>query len=376
MHKLKLIGRSGNLFRHFEFTKLALASVFFLGFQFEAAQSQTPCARPSQSVRLSFVGDILVHQALFEHSTRSRDRFTSLWKSLIPTFKDADLMVGNLEGPVAPGRSLSGPTADPGFRHDGKVYSGTNFVFNYHPYLLDDLKASGFDLLSTANNHTMDRGSAGVRATLHQIQSRRIFAVGTRDSQTAQDYIQRLRIRDTQVAFIACAENLNGFRDKAGLVLLCSSNLVIQLIKESQARGDFTILLPHWGYEYQTQPNSQQRRWAKSWINAGADAIIGSHPHVLQTTEWLTTPEGQQAVVVYSLGNFVAAQKDIRRRASAIFHLDIGPASSGHIVRGAHYTPILRPTGSYATRLADPEKHRAEISVIREQLGPQRCKLN
>jgi poly-gamma-glutamate synthesis protein (capsule biosynthesis protein) len=343
------------------------------------------CLRSSSTVRLSFVGDILVHQALFEHAVRSPDRFQSLWKTLIPTFQDADLMVGNLEGAVAPGRTLNGPAQDPGFRHDGKVYSGTNFLFNYHPYLLDDLAASGFDLLSTANNHSMDRGPVGVDATLAQIQKRQLGSVGTRSSQTQQpndqDYLKKAQVKNIHFGFIACAENLNGFSDKKDQVLSCGSPRLLKLISQSQAAGLFTIVLPHWGFEYQPLPSSIQRRWAKAWVSAGADVIVGNHPHVLQTIEWFKRDDGHSAVVIYSLGNFIAGQRDIRRRASAVLHLDIKAKEKKSYEQGGKlsslsYTPVLRPNGSYGTRLARPDQDREEMKIIREQLGSERCNLN
>lgn len=357
-------------------SKIYIALIFILNGLLSSLSASAACPRSSSTVRLSFVGDILVHQALFEHAVRSNDRFQSLWKTLIPTFQDADMMIGNLEGAVAPGRTVSGPAPDPGFKHDGKVYSGTNFLFNYHPYLLDDLKASGFDLLSTANNHSMDRGPVGVDSTLVQLQKRGLRSVGTRSNLDDQEYLKQFRIGALYLGFIACAENLNGFKDKKDQVLSCSSPKLLKLIAQSRASGQFTVVLPHWGIEYNPTPSSEQRRWAKSWVKAGADAIVGNHPHVLQTIEWFKKESGESTPVIYSLGNFIAGQKDIRRRSSAVLHLDIQTKSLGGELSALSYTPILRPSGFYATRLAQPDRDKEELRIIREQLGPERCKLN
>nr|HRO67568.1 CapA family protein [Pseudobdellovibrionaceae bacterium] len=122
---------------------------------------------------------------------------------------------------------------------------------------------------------------------------------------------------------------------------------------------------------YKGRPNGRQRAWAQQWVKAGAAAIIGNHPHVLQTVEWMTKPSGDQAVVVYSLGNFVAAQGAFEKRLSAIAHLDFGVTSRGLVVEQFSYTPTIRPRGSIAHFRADSDKEAR--AAAERQLGPVRC---
>lgn len=347
------------------------------------SHGQTCKDRPEDSVRIAFAGDILVHKILFEYATQSRERFTTLWKGALAPLKNADFTIGNLEGAVAPGRSSSGATKDPGFVHDGSVYSGTNFLFNYHPYLLDDLKSSGFDFLTTANNHSYDRGSQGIDRTILEIQKRNLYFAGTRSKAAAtstgltsfaDSFLISLNIKGIRFGFIACAEMLNGFRDPHSQVLACASGQVLELIKLSANRNEVTLVLPHWGYEYQPQANSQQRRWTKQWFAAGATAVIGNHPHVLQPIETQEWKSKNAKIVIYSLGNFVAGQKDIRRRTSAIANLDFARGADGQVsLKQFSYTPILRPSGSYSVRTADASKDKPEWKLITEQLGPALC---
>lgn len=349
-------------------TKQIILTIAFLA----ASGAEASCPRAPQDVRVSFVGDILVHKVLFEYATSQSERFKILWKELIPTLKAADFAVGNLEGPVAPKLVAGGAEAerDPGFRHDGSVYSGTNFLFNYHPYVIDDLLASGFDLVTTANNHTMDRSSAGVAKTIAQLQAKGLAFVGTTTKDQAIPFLRSVTVKGLRLGFIACAEMLNGFGDPHQLVLACKSPKVLELIRESRARNQATIVLPHWGDEYQNQPNSQQRRWAFSWIDAGATAVVGNHPHVLQTVEWRDPKNRDAGLIIYSLGNFVAAQKDIPRRSSAIAHLDLDAHGK---IAGFSHTPIARPQGMYATRLATPKGLAEEYAHTFRQLGPYVC---
>ncbi len=336
-----------------------------------ASWAEASCPRGPRAVRISFVGDILVHKVLFQSATTSSERFKILWKDLIPTMRSADYMVGNLEGPVAPKLKVGGIEAaqDPGFKHDGTVYSGTNFLFNYHPYIIDDLLASGFDLVTTANNHTMDRGSAGVLKTIAQLQSKGLAFVGTTTKDQAVPFLRSTVVKGLRVGFIACTEALNGFSDPHKLSLSCRSSQVTELVKASRAANQATIVLPHWGAEYQGMPNAQQRRWAHAWIDAGATAVVGSHPHVLQTVEWRGKAR-DTGLIVYSLGNFVAAQKDIARRASAIAHLDFTP--DGRLA-GFSHTPIARPQGMLSTRLTSPKTLKAEYEHTFRQLGDFVC---
>lgn len=334
--------------------------------------AEATCPRDPQNARVSFVGDILVHKVLFQYATSQPERFKILWKELIPTMKAADFMVGNLEGPVAPKLQAGGSEVenDPGFKHDGTVYSGTNFVFNYHPYVIDDLLASGFDMVTTANNHTMDRSSAGVLKTIAQLQAKGLAFVGTTTKDQSISFLRSATVKGVRLGFIACTEMLNGFSDPNKLVLNCKSPKLIELVKESRAKNHATVVLPHWGDEYQGRPNAQQRRWAYSWIDAGATAVVGSHPHVLQTVEWRDSKRTDSGLIIYSLGNFVAAQKDVARRASAIAHLDFD--SNGKL-KGFSHTPIARPQGMYATRLATPKSLSEEHAHTFRQLGQFTC---
>lgn len=331
------------------------------------------CRKPWRTARISAVGDILVHKAIYESVVRSRSRFSGLWGPLIPKLKNADLMVGNLEGPTAPGTAAGGKNvADPGFVYDGYVYSGTDFVFNYHPYLLDDLKSSGFDMLTTANNHTMDRGALGADRTIEQLEKRSFEFVGTRKNGSTQDTRSRImKVKGLKIGMISCTESLNGQPDRGNQVLSCNSGAIVSMIAQLRRQTHGVIVFPHWGSEYQGNPNSGQKSLARKWVAAGATAIIGNHPHVLQTTEWLQRPSGGRSLVIYSLGNFVAGQADFERRVSAIAHLDVKVENGELQVIQFSYSPIVRPSGSASLDFARAAEESAHVE---RQLGPAVCR--
>ena len=330
------------------------------------------CPRLSRGIRVSAVGDILVHEVLFRAALKEKSRFRALWSNLTPTLKDADLTVGNLEGPVAPGVAGGGKAvADVGLVYDGTVYSGSNFLFNYHPALLEDLVFSGFGLVTTANNHALDRGSLGVDRTIEQLTQAHLPFIGTRahDSKSLRGEV--LSVGSYRLGVIACTEMINGFSDRFDQVLKCGSPEIVGLIDNLKQRSDAVLVFPHWGNEYEPRPDAAQKSWARKWIEAGAAAVIGNHPHVLQTVEWITRSNGSRGLVIYSLGNFVAAQGAMEKKVSAVVHLDFLPSSTGLELAQFSYLPLHRPAGSLAITLLNRDS--VELRHAREQLGPAVC---
>lgn len=332
------------------------------------------CPRLPNAVRISATGDILIHQALYRNVIGPQS-FKVLWADLIPVLRDSDLTIGNLEGPTAPGFAVGGrPAADPGFVYDGIVYSGTKMIFNYHPQLISDLKASGFGLVTTANNHALDRGGVGIDRTIENLEQRGLPFVGTRPRGSTEDFEKTIRVGSLRIGVVACTEMTNGWNDSSRQLLRCGSREVVDSILRLRQQADGVFVFPHWGVEYQSQPNGTQRSWARQWVAAGATAVIGNHPHVVQTTEWLSGP-GRRALVVYSLGNFVAAQGALEKRTSAVVHLDLVAGSSGVEIAQFSYTPFLRPSGSFAlSRIRSGGEFFSAATHVTRQLGPSICR--
>lgn len=341
---------------------------------FAAPASAQECPRLPGTVRLSAVGDILIHKPLYEIAVTDPRKFRSLWGDLAPVLAAADFTIGNLEGPVAPGVTAGGLAArDPGLVYDGRVYSGTDFVFNYHPRLLADLKTDGFDLLTTANNHTMDRGSLGVDRTIEQLKLAGLEFAGTVARGSGESSERIVEAGGFRLGIISCAEMLNGNPDPAKQTTRCAGDTVPQMIARLRARADAVLVFPHWGDEY-VPANSAQKKLARQWVAAGAAAIVGNHPHVLQQSEWLGRPGGGRALVIYSLGNFIACMKDMPRRVTAVAHLDLAREATGVEVAQFSYTPAYRPSGSVSLKKLSPKTNPAEWAHARAQLGLPVCR--
>lgn len=311
-------------------------------------QFQTECQDTSERISLSFVGDILVHEALYRAVVKGTQSFSQIWRRTDSLMTKADFSVGNLEGPAALGVDKRGKDhGDVGFIYDEVVYSGSNFSFNYHPRILSDLYNSGYDLLTVANNHSLDRGWLGIDKTIKAAKEVGISTVGIRRSEDRQGNFHKIiSIGGFRVAFLGCTESSNGHSDNKEQVLFCYKNpdKMVQLIKSitENSSVDALVLLPHWGREYQHSPDSRQKSFAHRYLEAGVTAIIGSHPHVLQPWEKYITKDGRETLVAYSLGNFVAGQAGLARKTGLVVYLGLARSQGRVKVFGASYTPTYR----------------------------------
>jgi poly-gamma-glutamate synthesis protein (capsule biosynthesis protein) len=146
-----------------------------------------------------------------------------------------------------------------------------------------------------ANNHTANHGRAGFDTTRYLLEEADIASVGDPSGITDVS-VWRTADGGNSLSLIA----VNVFDgDLTGLT---------ELIVAEATAGQFVIVLPHWGNEYQTSHSARQEQLATDWVNAGARLIIGAHPHVVQDAQIITAPNGEQAVVLYSLGNFIFDQ--------------------------------------------------------------------
>lgn len=309
----------------------------------------TPCADSNDVVVVSLIGDILVHDGIYQEVVSGKQDFSTIWRKVIPLFNKADFSIANLEGPAALGIDRNGKDhGDVGFTYDKNIYSGTNFSFNYHPRILRDLQSSGIDLLTIANNHSLDRKAIGMDRTLQAAKALGLPLVGARESSDrAGEFHKIVSVKDLNIAVIGCTEMTNGHPDKAQQLLWCykNANEIEANIRALKVRSDVhaIIVYPHWGQEYAPTPDSSQRTYARRFLEAGATAVVGSHPHVLQPWEKYVTRDGRETLIAYSLGNFVAYQKGLDKKTGVVVYLGLSldPNQKGKVV-SALYTPTYR----------------------------------
>ena len=298
---------------------------------------------PGDTLTIAAVGDLLLHHELQIQAYAAPDNFMTVWGSIRDLLAQADLSYANLEGTTAAGFTRKGmQIRDPGRTFDKVVYSSYP-RFNYHPSLLDDLVTTGIDVVSTANNHALDREAPGVDATIAALDAVKLAHTGTRARGKQTPWHTRTTARGITVAWLACAHHTNGIADLEAQVLMCDDPTLPDLVEELAADTtiDAVIVTPHWGKEYQPEPDKAQRALAKRLAAAGATAILGSHPHVLQPWEVLPGDGDRETFVIYSLGNFASHQPELPKRSTMLLYLGLTrPLGQKAFVHGVRYVPL------------------------------------
>ncbi len=295
------------------------------------------------AVTVAAVGDIMAHRAVQRDA--ATNGYDAHYTAVAPFLRRADLAIGNLETPLAENILPGGreTTSPPRGLFDDRVYAGYP-AFNAHPSLARALKNAGFDVLQTANNHALDRGPAGVDRTRAALQAQGLAATGTRSrGDLSAPWASITRAGGKRIAVLACTYSVNGLPDPNRQALRCFSQQaeVLATIRAlSQSRSvDAVLFTPHWGTEYAPRPTAQQRRLGRAALEAGAAAVIGAHPHVLQPIEAHVTQDGRPGFIAYSMGNFISSQWSIPRRNAAILFFDLASSGGRLVARAPRYLP-------------------------------------
>jgi poly-gamma-glutamate capsule biosynthesis protein CapA/YwtB (metallophosphatase superfamily) len=280
--------------------------------------------RPVNNVSFSFVGDLMCHAPQYEYARISADSFDfkPVFNEVKFLLAESDFTIGNLETVVA-----------------GKEFKYSSYpMFNTPEDYLRALQETGFDVLITSNNHSLDRGIIGVNRTIDQIKKYRMRNVGTYKTAIERDSIFYVEKNGFRIALLSYTYALNGnelAEGKKFAVNLIDTNLIKKDIwKAHQKKADIVLVYFHFGEEYQRQPNSYQKDIVERTIRFGADAIIASHPHVIQKVE-LFEPKNkniEKGFVAYSLGNFLSNQRWRYSDCGVILNFSYQKSDSGKIV--------------------------------------------
>lgn len=305
---------------------------------------------------MSVIGDIMCHNTQYKDayvSSSDTYDFSYVFEDIKNYIADADIAVGNLETTFA-----------------GKSRGYTSYpTFNTPEQLAYNLKDFGIDVVSTANNHCMDKGYSGLVSTLNYLNDAGISHTGTNSSQEEQNEILIKDVKGVKIAFLSFTYGTNGIpipSDKPYAVNLIDETFILnQLSLAKEQNPDLICVSMHWGTEYQTKQNKEQEQWANLLFENGVDIILGSHPHVLQPMEkrTVTLEDGttKDCFVIYSLGNFMSGQVKENTRNSIILNISftkIGETGQT-IINTVDYVPIYTyksSSGTHKYKVLDIEK--------------------
>lgn len=296
----------------------------------QKVQDSTSLVKTDTSeITLLFAGDVMGHMpqisSAYDSSTGKYD-FNPVFSQVKPLISQADIAVANLE------TTLAGPP-----------YAGYP-QFSAPDSLASALKNAGFDVLITANNHCLDRGSQGLERTVKVLDSLQILNTGTfiSDSARSARYPLITEVKGIKLAILNYTYGTNGIPVKAPNVV----NFIdtVQIKKDLSGAKldsvDYTIVTIHWGTEYERKQNAGQQKIADFLLRNGADMIIGSHPHVVQPVVkyYSTSDSSNYNLVVYSLGNYVSNQRDRYKDGGIMFHVRLQKTDKTRVTDYS-YTP-------------------------------------
>ncbi|MEI7833264.1 MAG: CapA family protein, partial [bacterium] len=301
-----------------------------------SATSAVPVNNKSNSTTatIAFTGDILMHMDLvrsgYDANTDSYD-FTRVFAPVAPYLHQADYAVGNLETRMA---------------GEERGFSGYP-RFNSPDELASGLKASGFTMLATANNHSMDMGWDGIVHTLDTLDAVGLAHIGTARNAEEQAAPAIVTIKGIRVAFLNYTSPTNDLpapKSRPYAVNLLEPEKILADTSAARNNGaEVVIAVLHFGEEYQRKPNKYQRNVARQLLEGGVDAIIGAHPHVVQPIERITVQRNgtpYTGVVAFSLGNFASTQRERYRDAGIILYLTLTKDAHGTVITGTKFLPV------------------------------------
>lgn len=244
-----------------------------------------------EKLSLIMVGDALLHSSLYNDAYQNGVYdFTSKLELIKPIVQNYDLAFYNQES-ILGGTSL-GLSSYP--------------TFNSPQEFGDAMVDAGFNLVSLANNHTMDRGLKAIESSCNYWKTKDVLTAGSYCSGEEADNIQVKEKNGIKYALLAYTYGTNGIsvpQDKPYLVNLYSDEKAKADIEKVRDKVDLLIVSMHWGTEYQSEPTAEQKREAEFLSSLGVDIIIGTHPHVIEPITYIGN-----TLVIYSLGNFISAQ--------------------------------------------------------------------
>lgn len=272
-------------------------------------------SQDSSDVLLRFGGDVLLG-AHYENDVGSEVNRAFAEFDL---FKTDDLSMVNLENPVTTrGTKQKKP-----------------FTFRMHPRFIAALKSGGVDVVNIANNHVYDYGRIGLFDTIESLDTAQLPHVGAGRNRDEAHRPVVMTIRGNQIGIVgyyggpeapAATRTRGGVADR-------NLEVIARDIHSLRQKADYIIVNFHWGTEKAKYPNPAQRSFARSVIDAGADAIIGHHPHVLQGIELY-----KNKVIVYSLGNLVFGGNSRHTYDTGVFEIRLSAGGATSAERRAAYS--------------------------------------
>ena len=290
----------------------------------------------SRSFTLCAIGDVMCHNTqywdAYNNSTGEYD-FSYVFDDIVKYTMSPDITIGSLE------TSFAG--SEVGYSNYPRFNSPDNLAYS--------LRRIGVDVLSTAGNHCLDMGFSGLSRTIDVLDKYHISHLGTYKTKEEQENILYKYVKGTKIAFVNYTYGTNGIPIPEGkdfCVNLIDRDLIKSQLDKAKSEGaNLIVACMHWGTEYRTTANDEQKDLTDFLFLKGVNIILGNHPHTLEPMEkrTVTLADGstKDCFVIYALGNFICDQNAENTRNSIILNLRITRSENDKIsIDSVTYTPI------------------------------------
>ncbi len=254
--------------------------------------------KPSQDLTLSMVGDVLLHIPVSNSGKKKNGSYNYdyMFRYIKKEIQSSDTALINQEVILA-----------------GEKYGITGYpTFNGRFQVGNAIEKAGFQVVLHATNHAMDKGKPGLLACLKHWETYHpnMKITGIYRSKKKASRITYVTKKGIRIAILNYTYGTNGIplpKDMPYAVNLLSKSKIKADVKKAKKKADFIVVCPHWGTEYQTKPDNNQKKWCRYFLKLGVDLVIGTHPHVIQPVKWMKNKKGHKMLVFYSLGNYINA---------------------------------------------------------------------
>ena len=289
----------------------------------------------TKSVTVLAVGDNIIHEAVYKDAqkrakgTEAEYDFVPMYDPVAAKIAGADIAFVNQETPMA-----------------GKDMGISGYpTFNSPREAGQALVDVGFDVLNLATNHILDKRVSGARATVEYVQSLPVTELGCYLDEEDESNLRITEVNGIRIAWLSyCYGSNNPYnaaKDNVILPLLSDEATMRAQIQDAATQADFVIVSAHWGTEDQASVTSTVKHSAEVIAEAGADIIIGHHPHIIQNVEWRANKNGTKTLIAYSLGNFLSTQLYSRNMVGGMFSFTLSKDSNGTC---SISNPLFEPT--------------------------------